>query len=58
MLTGRPPFYSANKNEIIKNITTRTVPLPESLSPEAKSLLRGLFKINPTKRLGWAKDGL
>jgi serine/threonine protein kinase len=55
MLTGRPPFYSANKTEILKNITTRAVPIPEFLSPEAKSLLKGLFKIKPSERLGSTK---
>jgi serine/threonine protein kinase len=57
MLTGRPPFYSANKNDILKNITTRPVPIPEELSPDARSLLKGLFKIKPKERLGWARDG-
>jgi serum/glucocorticoid-regulated kinase 2 len=32
MLTGSPPFYSKNKHEIFKNITRKTVPLPEGLS--------------------------
>jgi serine/threonine protein kinase len=32
MLTGKPPFYSKNKSEILKNVTTRQVPLPEYLS--------------------------
>jgi serine/threonine protein kinase len=45
MLTGRPPFYSKNKHEILKNITTKPVPLPEYLSDDAKSLLKGLFSI-------------
>lgn len=57
MLTGKPPFYSTNKNDILRNITTRTVPIPEDLSAEAKSLLKGLFKIKPKERLGWARGG-
>jgi serine/threonine protein kinase len=56
MLTGKPPFYSTNKNEILKKITTKSVPIPEDLSVEAKSLLRGLFKIRPKDRLGYAHD--
>lgn len=28
MLTGKPPFYSKNKHEILKNITSKPVPLP------------------------------
>lgn len=53
MLTGKPPFYSKNKHEILKNITSRPVPLPESLSEDARSLLRDLFKIKPKDRLGF-----
>jgi len=55
MLTGRPPFFSANKNEIIKNIATKVVPVPATLSPEAQSLLRGLFNPKPNLRLGYQK---
>jgi hypothetical protein len=32
MLTGRPPFYSTNKNDILKKITTKPVPIPEEIS--------------------------
>ena len=44
MLTGKPPFYTKNKNEMLKNLVSKSVPIPESLSPEAKSLLQGLFQ--------------
>lgn len=40
----------------MKKITTKSVPIPEDLSAEAKSLLRGLFKIKPKDRLGYAHD--
>jgi len=40
MLTGKPPFYCKNKHEILKNITSKPVPLPETLSEEARSLLK------------------
>ena len=56
MLTGKPPFYSANKQEILKAITTKTVPLPDNISMQAKSLLKGLFRIKPKERLGYARD--
>lgn len=56
MLTGKPPFYSKNKHEMLKNITSKPVPLPESLSYEARSLLRDLFKIKAKDRLG-TKNG-
>lgn len=54
MLTGKPPFYSKNKHEILKNITSKPVPLPETLSEEAKSLLKELFKIKPKDRIGFS----
>lgn len=53
MLTGRPPFLSNNKSAMLKNLVTKPVPLPYYLSSEAKSLLNGLFKINPQERLGY-----
>ena len=53
MLTGKPPFYSKDKHEILKNIVSKSIPLPESLSKEAHSLLKALFKINPKDRLGF-----
>jgi serine/threonine protein kinase len=52
MLTGKPPFYSKNKHEIQKNIISKPVPLPESLSENARSLLKQLFKIKPENRIG------
>lgn len=52
MLTGKPPFYSKNKHQILSNITSKEVPLPEHLSPAARNLLRGLFKIKAKERLG------
>ena len=44
------------KHEILKNITSKPVPLPDSLSPEAKSLLHELFRIKPKDRLGAKND--
>ena len=42
---------------MLKNIATKNVQIPASLSKEAKSLLRQLFKLNPKDRLGH-KDGI
>jgi serine/threonine protein kinase len=28
MLTGKPPFFSKNKNEMLKNLVSRNVPMP------------------------------
>jgi serine/threonine protein kinase len=55
MLTGRPPFLNNNKNIMLKNLVTKPVPMPYYISEEAKSLLRGLFKIKPEDRLGFSE---
>lgn len=47
MLTGKPPFYCKNKEEIIKKIQTKEIPFPEFLSDEAKCLLKKLFNKKP-----------
>ena len=52
MLTGRPPFLNNNKKAMLKNLVTKPVPLPYYISEEAKSLLKGLFQIQPEARLG------
>jgi len=36
-----------NKNIMLKNLCTKSVPLPYYLSDSVKSLLNGLFQINP-----------
>jgi len=56
MLTGRPPFLNNNKSTMLKNLVSKPVPLPYYISDDAKSLLRGLFKIKPEDRLGF-KEG-
>ena len=51
MLSGKPPFYSRNKHQIIKNIVERRVPMKAFFSPEAKSLLRGLLDPDVSRAL-------
>ena len=41
---------------MLKNIKNRQVPIPQDLSEESKSLLKGLFKIKPADRLGTKND--
>lgn len=53
MLTGRPPFLNNNRTVMLKNICTKSVPLPYYLSSNAKSLLTSLFQIDPENRLGF-----
>lgn len=57
MLTGLPPFYTPNREELFEKIRYYTLKYPPYLSPNVKSLLEGLFKKEPDKRLGGGVDG-
>lgn len=52
MLTGLPPFYTPNREELFKKIKFYTLRYPDFLSENAKNLLDGLFQKDPEKRLG------
>ncbi|KAM3141821.1 hypothetical protein pb186bvf_006143 [Paramecium bursaria] len=52
MLTGLPPFYTQNREDLFESIKFAQLKYPPSLTPAAKSLLEGLFHKNPEKRLG------
>jgi len=52
MLTGLPPFYTPNREDLFQKIKYYTLKYPPYLSYNAKSLLEGLFKKEPDKRLG------
>ena len=51
MLTGQLPFQGENRKETMNQILKAKLGMPEYLSPDAQSLLRGLFKRNPANRL-------
>lgn len=58
MLTGLPPFYDENTNEMYRKILTEplTFPSDERIMPRAaRELLKGLLERDPNKRLG--KEG-
>ncbi|KAK3276565.1 hypothetical protein CYMTET_15365 [Cymbomonas tetramitiformis] len=66
MLYGSRPFAAWSQERTFYNITTRHIELPETptVSDEAQSLLRGLFKrcgpgpvTNVSARLGWGPSG-
>ena len=40
MVTGFPPYFSPDKNEILNNIQHGRLKMPSKLSPEAKELIR------------------
>lgn len=54
LVTGLPPYYSTNQEEIYENIVNSEITFPSNvyLSIEIKNLLKGLLEKNPTKRLG------
>ena len=52
MLVGTTPFYTNNKEEIFQNIEFGELKIPEFISKEASSLIRGLLQKDPNKRLG------
>jgi protein-serine/threonine kinase len=54
MLTGLPPHFSENRDEMYRKILHNKVEYPKYLSPMAKSLLKGLLVKNPDQRLGAA----
>jgi serine/threonine protein kinase len=39
MLSGTPPHYSRDKNQMMHDIVAKQVPMKDHFSPEAKSLL-------------------
>lgn len=54
MLTGLPPFYDDNTNEMYKKIVQEPLhfPGPEIVPPDAKDLLTRLLDRDPERRLG------
>ncbi|KAI7867750.1 kinase-like domain-containing protein [Spinellus fusiger] len=52
MMTGLPPFYDENTNEMYRKILQDELRFPEEMSEEAKGLLRGLLTRDPNERLG------
>uniref|UniRef100_A0A674J6D6 non-specific serine/threonine protein kinase n=1 Tax=Terrapene triunguis TaxID=2587831 RepID=A0A674J6D6_9SAUR len=57
MLTGTLPFQGKDRNETMNMILKAKLGMPQFLSPEAQSLLRMLFKRNPSNRLA-GSDGV
>ncbi|KAI8981739.1 kinase-like domain-containing protein [Mycotypha africana] len=52
MMTGLPPFYDENTNEMYRKILQDELRFPDDMSQEARSLLRGLLTRDPNERLG------
>ena len=54
MLTGLPPYYDENTNEMYRKILSEPLhfPGPEIMPPAAKDLLTQLLDRRPERRLG------
>ncbi|RUS13819.1 kinase-like domain-containing protein [Endogone sp. FLAS-F59071] len=52
MLTGLPPFYDENTNEMYRKILQDDLRFPEEVGESARSLLQGLLTRDPNERLG------
>ena len=53
MVTGLPPFYTQDRNELFEKIKFLRVKYPPYISGSLRSLLKGLLKKDPKKRLGF-----
>ena len=51
-LTGLPPFYSQDRDELFYNIWNKHLDIPDYLSYEAQDLLKRLLRKDPWERLG------
>ncbi|KAJ8013714.1 hypothetical protein DPEC_G00032650 [Dallia pectoralis] len=58
MLTGSLPFQGKDRKETMALILKAKLGMPQFLSPEVQSLIRALFKRNPSNRLGAGPDGV
>ncbi|KAI9137632.1 kinase-like domain-containing protein [Paraphysoderma sedebokerense] len=57
MISGLPPFYDENVNEMYRKILYTPLTFPSYFSPSAISLLTGLINRDPVKRLGSGPNG-
>jgi serine/threonine protein kinase len=56
MLEGYPPYYSDDKDELMKSILENDLRIPDHISEEAQDLLSKLLQKEPGNRLGF-NDG-
>ncbi|KCV69705.1 AGC/AKT protein kinase [Fonticula alba] len=52
MITGLPPFFADDIEEMYQKILNAPLVFPPEVSPKAQSLLRGLLDRSPSTRLG------
>ena len=52
MMTGLPPFYNEDTQEMYRRILFQPLHCPSSMSPAAAEIVTALLHRDPTKRLG------
>mmetsp|Transcript_71073 Transcript_71073/g.171982 ORF Transcript_71073/g.171982 Transcript_71073/m.171982 type:complete len:659 (+) Transcript_71073:248-2224(+) len=52
MLTGLPPFYCRDRNQLFEKIRSGVLEFPDFVSEHARALLNGLLTREPSGRLG------
>jgi protein-serine/threonine kinase len=57
MVSGRPPYYSPDRNSLFRNIEKAKLEFSDHLSEEIRDLITKLLIRNPKKRLGSGKKG-
>lgn len=55
MITGLPPYYADDKEELFQNIMNDELVMPDHISANCKDLLTKLLDKDPEKRLGSTK---
>lgn len=53
MISGLPPFYDRNRDKMYKKILTAELLFPSYMTPEARSICRGMLQREPQQRLGY-----
>ncbi|WFD29733.1 non-specific serine/threonine protein kinase [Malassezia sp. CBS 17886] len=57
MLTGLPPFYSDDVNEMYRKILQDPLTFPPEVQPDARDMLTGLLRRDANLRLGYGPHG-
>ena len=58
MLTGLPPWYNRDRKKMFAGIRSGELKFPDTVTPDAQSLLRALLCRNPRQRLGATQHGV
>jgi len=58
LLTGLPPFYSYNQQEVVEGILNKNLEFPSFVSEDARNLVEGLLEKEASRRLGSGNQGV